>query len=65
MADEIFTNAPGGIIVLLIILGYLIYLRVKRHRGGVIMRLERATFSAMCLISFLTVLVYYMKTQVL
>jgi tellurite resistance protein TehA-like permease len=65
MADEIFTNALGGIIMLLIILGYLIYLRVQRYRGGVITRLESRTFSAMCLISFLTVLVYYMRTQVL
>jgi hypothetical protein len=65
MADEIFTNALGGIIMLLIVLGYLIYLRVRRHRGGVITRLESRTFSAMCLISVLTVLVYYMRTQVL
>jgi hypothetical protein len=61
----VLTNAPGGIIMLLIILGYLIYLRVKRHRDGVITRLESATFSAMCLISVLTVLVYYIRAQVL
>ena len=65
MADELFTNALGGIIMLLIILGYLVYLRVKRHRDGVITRLESTTFSAMCLISFLTVLVYFVRTQVL
>jgi hypothetical protein len=65
MADEIFTNALGGIIMLLIMLGYLTYLRVKRHRDGVITRLESTTFSAMCLISFLTVLVHFIRTQVL
>jgi hypothetical protein len=64
MADEIFTNALGGIIMLLMILGYLIYLRVKSYSGGVITRLESRTFSAMCLISVLTVLVYVMRTQV-
>ena len=51
--------------MLLILVGYLIYLRVKRHRDGVITRLESATFSAMCLISFLTVLVHFIRTQVL
>jgi hypothetical protein len=65
VADEVFTNALGGIIMLLIILGYLLYLRLKRHRDGVITRLESTTFSAMCLISVLTVLVYFIRTQVL
>jgi hypothetical protein len=65
VADEVFTNALGGIIMLLIILGYLIYLRVKRRGGGVITRLESTTFSSMCLVSFLTVLVHFIRTQVL
>jgi hypothetical protein len=64
MADEVFTNALGGIIMLLIIQGCLIYLRLKMHRGGVISRLERTIFFAMCLISFLAVLVYFVRTQV-
>jgi hypothetical protein len=34
MADEVLTNALGGISMLLIIQGYLIYLCVKTHRGG-------------------------------
>jgi hypothetical protein len=38
---------------------------VKRHKDGVITRLESTTFSAMCLISFLTVLVHFIRTQVL
>jgi hypothetical protein len=65
MADEVITNALGGIIMLLIVQGYLIYLRVKMHRGGVITGLERTMFVAMCLISFLAVLVYFVRTQVL
>jgi hypothetical protein len=65
VADEVFTNALGGIIMLLIILGYLSYLHVKSHRDGVITRLESTTFSAMCLISVMTVLVYFIRTQVL
>jgi hypothetical protein len=65
MAEEMLTNALGGIMMLLIIQGYLIYRRVKMHRGGVITRLERTIFFAMCLISFLAVLVYFMRTQVL
>jgi hypothetical protein len=65
MAEEVITNALGGIIMLLIIQAYLIYLRLKMHRGGVITRLERTIFFAMCLISFLAVLVYFVRTQVL
>jgi hypothetical protein len=65
MADEVFTNALGGILMLLIIQGYLIYLRTKRQRGGLITRPERTIFSAMCLISFLAVLVYFVRTQVI
>jgi hypothetical protein len=65
VADEVFTNALGGILMLLIILGYLIYLRVKMHGGGVITELERTIFFAMCLTSFLAVLVYFIRTQVL
>ena len=63
MADEVFTNALGGIIMLLIIQGYLIYLRTKRHRGGVLTRPERTIFFAMCLIGFLAVLVHLVRTQ--
>ena len=65
MADEVFTNALGGILMLLIIQGYLIYLRVKRQRGGLITRPERTIFSAICLISFLAILVYFVRTQVI
>ena len=63
MADEVFTNALGGIIMLLIMQGYLIYLCVKRRRGGVTTGLERTIFFAMYLISFLAVLVYVVRTQ--
>jgi hypothetical protein len=65
MAEEVFTNALGGIIMLLIIQGFLIYLRLKMHRGGVITRLERTIFVAICLVSVLAVLVHVVRTQVL
>ena len=63
MADEVFTNALGGIIMLLIIQGDLIYLRTKRRRGGVPTRPERTVFFALCLISFLAVLIHLVRTQ--
>jgi predicted membrane protein len=65
MTEEVFTNALGGILLLLLILGYLIALRVKRHRGGLLTRLERTIFVAICLVSFLAVLAHVVRTQVL
>ena len=65
MAENVFTNALGGILMLLIIQGYLIHLRVKRQRGGVITRLERTMFVAICLVSVLAVLVHVVRTQIL